>query len=341
MIVISFSFIKRPACGLALLALLVAGCTQLEEIFAPSAPSVSDNWSSVLNEIRAFERRIGFRDTGNFARFSAGDEPNSSCGYVSHFHLPYSYEDPAILWRDAVSEQECLEFAADGDVSFGIIEALGEVNAPMTPSIIASGLDRFLYLVIHEDCHDQFALPYGIEEAVCDLVTYKAMPVLSAERFGWATRAHRAVRRYVQSESRRAHATIAFYGQLAALYSRYHLREVAADAVLLDRAQIFAGAERALGRDAGSMNNVAIANDMTYSRHYPLLERAFDALGRDLARSVAFFKHVDQVKPSRAAVMEKHRIADEKSVEFIRAYEAAVVDTIEKALAEQKAPRQR
>jgi hypothetical protein len=43
---------------------------------------------------------------------------------------------------------------------------------------------------------------------------------------------------------------------------------------------------------------------------------------------------VDKIKPSRAAVMRQHRIAKESSVEFIRAYESAVADTIRKALAD-------
>ena len=71
---------------------------------------------------------------------------------------------------------------------------------------------------------------------------------------------------------------------------------------------------------------------MTYSRHYPFLESVLDALGRDLALTVAFFKHVDRIKPSHAAVMKQHGIDIENSVEFIRAYEAAVVETIKRAL---------
>lgn len=54
-----------------------------------------------------------------------------------------------------------------------------------------------------------------------------------------------------------------------------------------------------------------------------------DALGRDLAWTVAFFKHVDAIKPSRAEVMARHGLKNDSGVEFTRAYEAAVVETIE------------
>ena len=73
---------------------------------------------------------------------------------------------------------------------------------------------------------------------------------------------------------------------------------------------------------------------MTYSRHYPFLESVFDALQRDPARTVAFFRRVDGIKPSEESVIGQHRIARQGSVEFIRVYEAAVVETIRNALQE-------
>jgi hypothetical protein len=76
-----------------------------------------------------------------------------------------------------------------------------------------------------------------------------------------------------------------------------------------------------------------MANDVTYTRHYPILENVFEALGRDLARTIAFFRKVDQRKPSKDSVMEQHKIADDTSLQFIRAYEAAVMETVSKVLA--------
>jgi hypothetical protein len=318
----------------ALLAALIAGCGPLRGILVP-APGVASEWAPFLDEIRTFERRIGFEDTDNFLDLSREQEPFSFCGYASPYYLPYSYQDPAIRWLESVTEQECRTIGRDADVYFGAVEALGEVGAPVTPSMITGKLDRFLYVVIHEDCHDQFELPYGIEEALCNLITYKAMAVFAEEKFKWYASDGRAIRRYAEAQSRITHATIAFYDQLAMLTARHERAEISSDLFLRERAAIFKKAQRPLAWIGRELNNVGIANDMTYSRHYPFLEHVFDALGRDLARTVAFFRHVDQVKPSRAAVMQRRRIADEHSIEFIRAYEAAVLETIKQALSEQ------
>ena len=72
---------------------------------------------------------------------------------------------------------------------------------------------------------------------------------------------------------------------------------------------------------------------MTYSRHYALIETVYEAQGGDLARTVAFFRRVDQQKPARAAVLKRLNLQSQISLEFVRAYEQAVVETIRKTLA--------
>ncbi|HKA44435.1 MAG TPA: hypothetical protein VKF40_20795 [Burkholderiales bacterium] len=314
---------------------MIAACAPLRDLFIPSAPRVPGEWAALIEELRTYERRIGFETTANFLQLSEERSGYAYCGYAPRLILPYSYEDPAIRWRHGVSEEDCRTLG-DGNAFFGVAEALGEVGTPVTPSMITSKLDRFVYVVIHEDCHDQFELPYGIEEALCNLITYNAMEAFAEERFGASAREERAIRRYADAQSRQTRVTITVYGQLSVLHARYERKELTAEAFLWERSRILTLAQRSLSWKSGIPNSVGIANHMTYSRHYPFLENVFDALERDLARTVAFFRRVDAMKPSRAAVMKQYAIAKEESVEFIRAYEAAVVKTIEEALAERQ-----
>jgi hypothetical protein len=75
------------------------------------------------------------------------------------------------------------------------------------------------------------------------------------------------------------------------------------------------------------MNNVLLANAMTYSRHYPFLEEVFEALGRDIARAVAFFREVDATRPGPEDVMRQHGLKSTESVEYLRAFENSVITT--------------
>lgn len=318
----------RRVAGIALIAILSAACAQPFELHGPGARDVPPEHAALLDEIRAFERKFGFRRTGNFRAFLPDREAYTYCGYVSPLYLPYSYEDPAIRWLDSVTEEKCRSLAGESDVSFGAVEAQGEAATPVTASMVGGALDRFVYLVIHEDCHDQFDFPYGIEEALCNLIAYKAMIAFGEQKFGAAARESEAIRRYADGQAQYGRVIIGYYARLAALYARHERAEISPEVLLRERAVIFSHAEQALDWQPGDMNNVVIANEMTYRRHYPFLETIYEALGSDLRRVVRFFRQVDRKKLSPAAVMERHAITVADSVEFIRAYEDAMVETV-------------
>jgi hypothetical protein len=318
---------------IALFAAGLAGCNALRDMVTRlPGPRLYEKGAEVIGGIRAFEYRMGFHPTENFLELDKETESYPFCGFVSRLYLPYSYVDPGIQWRSVDNEAECRLLAGEGtDIYFGQSEAAGQIGTPVTGAMLAGSLVRFVYLVIHEDCHDQFDLPQGIEEALCNVITYHGMVAYAEdkERPGVLERA--AMRRYAERESERTRQAKAAYEDLERLYVRHARNELATPALMEERARIFARAERAL--DRGSLNNVGIANDMTYSRHFPYLESVFEAQGRDLARTVAFFRRVDALKPARAAFLKQQKLKTEESVEFVRAYEAAVLQTIARELA--------
>jgi len=335
-------FRSRPArwIGIAALCSIAAiGCVQWRAFSSPASPEVSSEWRALIDDLRAFERTIGFTETPNFAALSGEREGFPFCGQASRYALPYSYEDPTIRWVDSMTEAQCHAASAEADVYFGTVEAMGEIGTPVTPSMLEGKLDRFVYLVIHEDCHDQFDLPYGIEEALCNVITYHAMDRFSSGAYRWYSRENRAIKSYTGVQSSQTRATIRHYGQLDWLYARYRSAEVSTAYLLDGRARVFAASEQALGLEKGTMNNVVLANLMTYSRHYPFLEKVFAVLGRDVARTVAFFRHVDQMKPSKEDIMARNDLSDTRSVEFVRAYETAVAKTVANALSDWRRTR--
>jgi hypothetical protein len=219
---------------------LPAACAPLADLFAPRVPA---EWTELVEAIQGFEQRIGFRPTENFRTFSGNRNHYAFCGYASPLILPYSYEDPAIQWSGAETREECVKSNADADIYFRRVEALGEIGTPVTLSMVSSRLDRFIYVVIHEDCHDQFDLPYGIEEALCNVLAYAAMAAFTDERFGSHASQDRAARRYAEQESRRTRATKDYYDRLELLYARHERHEVSSESLMLARAWILARAD--------------------------------------------------------------------------------------------------
>jgi len=330
---------RHLAFRLALLLFLatLGGCTLMQDAATRlPGPRLYEKGAAIIDGIRTFEQRIGFRETKNFQDLDKETESYPFCGFVSSLQLPYSYEDPAIRWVDIPTEEDCRRLAGPGaDMYFGQTEAIGEQGTPVTTAMMSRSLVRFVYLVFHEDCHDQFDLPFGIEEPLCNVIAYHAMDRYAGEKERFSALERVALKRYAVREPERTRQAKAYYEQLEMLYARHVRKEIPATALLEERARIFARAGRELAWEQGMLNNVGIANDMTYSRHYPMLESVFIALNRDLARTVAFFRQVDTRKPSRAAVMKRHGLKSDKDLEFIRAYEVAIVQLIEQMLAQE------
>lgn len=320
---------RKLMTGLALIlviAALFAGCAPVQEwLFA--RPGLPEDWRALLRDVRAYEKTLGFRDTQNFALPAEEQSEYTLCGYAPRLQLPYSYEDPLIRWGKATNEAECQSEAQQGDYYFARIEAVGEIGVPVTPALLDGKLDRFLYLVTHEDCHDQFDFPYGFEEALCNLIAYQGMKTFARQHYGAWSRNALAVHAYAAKQAYLTRTVVSYYGDTDRLYARHAAGDAATNAALQQRARLFAAAERTLGWRKGAMNNVGLANEMTYSRHYPLCERVFDALGGDLLQLMAFFKRVDREKPARAEVLARHAITDEKSAAAVMAVEASVADT--------------
>lgn len=312
---------------------------RLREFIDPPAPEVPQDWSALVQDIKAYQRRIGFRDTPNFTRLVGPQKSLVFCGVASQRVLPWSYQDPAIRWPAADTLAQCIEAAGpEADAYFGDAEAVGEIGMQVTPSMLASRLGRFVYLIIHEDCHDQFELPFGVEEGLCDVLAYRGMIAWAAEKFPRFSREYRAIRRYADQQIALSLPTVEHYQQVAALYARLDRNEIGLEALLVERKAIYASAMRALDWQLGEMNNVSMANYMTYSRHYPYLDSVHAALGGDPARTLAFFKGVDKAKPEQLEVVKRRQLADMHGVAFVRAWETEVLETAARLLASAARP---
>ena len=321
------------AAAVVIAAVLVA-CRQVQHASAPPvAPRSYSEVQALIREVSVYERRIGFRETENFRRFSDERRSFPFCGNTPRFHLPYSYQDPSIKWYNVKTVDQCEAFEEDADVYFGHSEALGEIKSPVTPAMLSATIARLIYVIMHENCHDQFGLPYGIEEPVCNVIAYGSLPAFAGEHYGLLRAEYYAVGLYASNASTFAHTTIRFYEELGALYAANAKLAAGPDRVVLGkRADILKRAGRALGWGSAEMNNVLLANAMTYSRHYPFVEEVFEALGRDVARMVAFFREVDAKRPASEEVMQRHGLANTESVEYLRAHERSVIETARELL---------
>jgi hypothetical protein len=207
------------------------------------------------------------------------------------------------------------------------------LGTPVTGKMLIAPLARFLYVAIHEDCHEQFALPGGIEEALCNALAYAGMEQIARERFNDSPVEYRAISEFTSSGAARAEFMVGLYEELAAVYARHQSALISEETLLEQRAEIFSNAAQRLERSRAALNNIWLATAVTYGRHYRLMRRVIDAFDGDLAQAVAFFRRVDSAKLDRPSFAAKHGCGGEDNIAFVRAYEAAIVAVIERSLA--------
>lgn len=313
------------------LALVLCACAPLYTADGDlAAPRAENEWSALLEDVRRLQSRIGFEPTRNFRSVDAASEGYAYCGHGSPLYLPYSYQDPAIRWLDVQSEEDCRASAGLSEASLLKTEALAGRGTPLNARLLVAPVARFIYVVMHEDCHEQFALPSGIEEALCNVLAYAAMKALAEERFRDSPDEYNAIRLFARAGAARAEFTRGLYEDVAALYARRETTPVSEEALLRERRELLRQAERRLARREGSLNNVWLATTITYSRHHRLMQRTLEALNGDLARLVSFFKHLD-AEQSGALAFAAQQGAD-RDLRRVRASEAAIADAVELAL---------
>ena len=93
----------------------------------------------LIEEIKAFEKELGFNETDNFKTYSPQIEAYDYFFYTHETTLPYSLDDPLLLCSKGSPESYNLE---GYDVFFYSIQAIAGVETAVTKSLIQAPLPR-------------------------------------------------------------------------------------------------------------------------------------------------------------------------------------------------------
>lgn len=263
-------------------------------------PQLLEERLALIRVIRKFEQRFGFTPVNSFLEYSEEVEAYPLCYLAPRTQLPYSYEDPLLRSRyDASMTKEfCdqLGIQLNMDAFFYAPEAVAGTGIPVTPALIKAPLGRFVFVVIHEDYHEQVNLPPSIEEPAGTLLAAEMAIEFARERFEEGSPEHKAVIEELKHRyASRFAKTRLFNTELEVLYATYSEGEVSEEELLRKREEIFQRAQNQMNHPV--VNNAFLAFDMSYARYYPVVEEVFTTLGEDLIATVRFFERVGQEIP--------------------------------------------
>ena len=266
----------------------------------------------LIEEIKDFEKKLGFDETENFNIYSGETEAYDYSFFTPITELPYSLDDP--LLQCATGKPESVPIDLEKyDVFFYSIQAIAGVETPVTKSLLQAPLPRFIHVIIHEDWHEQMDSPLGIEEPCAEVVSYTAAILFAEEKFGQNSEVYRTLQERFGKKLEESELYQQYYDELDLLYSSFHSGAISEADTLAQKARLLKSMAEELkgmwGAAPRQLNNAFIAFQMTYFRHFPLIQQVYSATNYDLAETMAIFRSV----PAQEVAFDN--VAELKSIE--------------------------
>ena len=303
------------------LLIIIPGC----QLFRPYSGLTDEQIYKLqlVEEIKAFEKKLGFDETDNFRTYSDETEGYDYFFYTPNTALPYSLDDPLLQCSTGRPENFDLE---GYDVFFYSIQAIAGVKTPVTRSLLRAPLPRFIHIIFHEDWHEQMDSPLGIEEPCAEVVSYTAAMLFAEEKFGRDSAIYKTLNDEFNNKLKESKLYKQYYEELNVLYSLFHSGKISEAKTLSRKAEWL----ESMGNDLKDiwrakphqLNNAFVAFQMTYFRHFPLMHQVFSATNFDLSKTMAIFRSVS----NQGAKFE--------NVEELKSLETEVTDYLHDALQE-------
>jgi len=301
--------------GLFALAVVVSACK-------PAATSLSENERlELVKEIKAFQKKLGFDPTENFASYSDKKEAYDYYFYAPVADLPYSLDDPALKYGEGTAQTSSLD-TRKYDVFYYSIPALADISTPITKSLLESPLHRFIFIVFHEDWHEQIKSPLGIEEASGELMGYVSSLLFTEERFGRDSEVYATLDRELTNKLKESRVFQSYYEKLAALYAEHRSGKVTEAETLSRKSQLIRSLDDDIygvwGKRRDQLNNAFIAFQMTYYRHLNLMHDVFSASNSDIMVTIEVLRGIPEQGGSFDNDIERVKGIELRVAEYLR-----------------------
>lgn len=276
-----------------LLIFFVVACEPVSEDFPQRSsvkvtPGVVKLRLKLVREIKAFEARLGWKPTDNFGQYSRTRGVYPYCTYAGEFDF--------ILSNSTTEKKKCEEEGAGRDTVYSEIEAIAGSNTPLSRSLVADGLPRFIYLIFHEDFHEQIlGVPtLEINESAAQLISLLAGRDFAREKYGEGSKVYRLLAADVELSLASARIENRYHKELSNLYDRVLRGELGREEGLEKKALLFKemrgeckkGVKLATSFSCEDMtNNAVFATNIPYAMYYPLFYDLYQSCALDVKKT--------------------------------------------------------
>lgn len=243
----------------------------------------------LVREIKAFEAKLGWSPTKNFDQYGETLDVYRYCTHAGELDF--------VLLSFAVEKKDCEAMMGEGrDTTYYEVEAIAGVGTPLSRALVESSLSHFVYVVFHEDFHEQIRdIPtLALNESAAQLMSLLAGREFARKKYGENSTTYHELARNVELSLADAHIENRYYEKLTNLYDRVARGEIGRldgfreKAVLYEQMQ---GECRKMGWRStfwsceGVTNNAVFGVSITYAAYYPLFYDLYKSCGEDTKRT--------------------------------------------------------
>lgn len=243
--------------------------------------------TALIQEIKAFEAKLGWRPTDNFLEYSEALGTYDFCGRAERLSF-------IVRW-DTSTKEECEKDGRTYDTAYYELEALAGIGTPLSGSLVKAELSRFIMVVFHEDFHEQIRkIPaLALNESATQLMGFLAAREFVREKYGKHSDIARAFAQEAELSLNDARIEKRYYQELKNLYDRVSSGEVDEVQGLKREAFLYGEMQRecketklTTASSCGEItNNVIFASSILYAMHYPLFYDLHKTCGGDVKRT--------------------------------------------------------
>jgi hypothetical protein len=283
----------KPASWLFLFSVLMVAALACVAIATDSSVnSGAADRRDLVSAIKNLENKLGFRRTRNFHKQSTKSAVAYRCYYTGKLELPDSYGDLQLI---SGTKDGCPLDPRKYDIFFYPLQAVGSGKTPVSASLEHASLERFLFVVPHEDFHankELRKLPATWSEASATLVGFMTAAEVARQKFGENSDVYQDLRHEPELFNRKAEIVNQYFAQLRKLYAAARAGRISEHDALDQKQTAFEEIQQACSaiipnpksfkRCLAADNNAGLAFDETYTKYYPLMYELYLAEGRQL-----------------------------------------------------------
>jgi len=255
----------------------------------------------LVKEVNEFSKqRLHFKQSVNFQKYSNDNTVYFCVRLAPKGKLAYDYVQGEIKSMVFETLEEALEAAEKSKKTHdAYVYRLDAVAGgyPLTNAFVMLDKPRQVFLVLHEDWHDNVDFSLSLEEATGNIIGYVGA-IEFFKKYEKDAAFAKDAERSVHWALSKARVVVKFYQKLEKLYAQKGIDESTREYA---RTEIFKEAKKEcieIDKKTGltlsnlEFNNATLSTWMTYDRYFDLAWRVYLGTGKNLKKTAAIFRSI-------------------------------------------------